>query len=95
MGTVGTDPLSAGFSCVPGIVADDEAISSSPPDLLSVGSGFAGIDAEDGSGGLEVESRVDFPVDNVEPAFNNQHTWPSIDPGSENSNRRRELESVL
>lgn len=69
MGTFGTDPPSAGFSCVPGIAADDGAIASSPPGLLSVGSGFAGFGVEDGIGGLEVDSSVGFTVDDVESAL--------------------------
>ena len=58
IGTLGADPPSANFSCVPGIAVDDEAISSSSADLLSVVSGFKGFEVDDGSGGLDVESRV-------------------------------------
>ena len=66
IGTLGADPPSANFSCVPGIAVDDEAISSSSADLLSVVSGFNNFEVEDGSGGLDVESRVDFAVEEVE-----------------------------
>lgn len=69
MGTLGTDPPSAGFSCVPGIAADGGAIASSPPGILSVGCRLTGFDVEDGIGGLEVESSDGFTVDDVESAL--------------------------
>ncbi len=67
-GTLGPDPPSAGFSCVPGIAADDEAISSSPPSVLSIGSGGKGLGVENGIGELSVESKADFTLE-VESAL--------------------------
>ena len=66
MGTLGADPPSANFSCVPGIAVDDGAISSSSVDLLSVVSRFKGFEVDDGSGGLDVESRVGLAAGEVE-----------------------------
>ena len=68
IGTFRTSPPPAGFSCVPGIAADDEAISSPPPSALSIGSEGKGFDVEDGIGELSVESSSGFTAEEVESA---------------------------
>lgn len=69
MGTFGTGPPSTGFSCVPGISADDEVISSPPPNVLSIGSGGEEIDVEGGMAELYVESSAGFTVEDAESAI--------------------------
>ena len=69
MGTLGTGSPSADVSCEPGIAADDEAISSSPPDLLIVRSGFKGFDVEDEIGESGVGASVGFVVEDAESAM--------------------------
>ena len=70
IGTLGTDPPSAAFSCVPDIAADEEAISSSPPSVLSVGSGGERFDVDDGIGEVDEGSSVGFTVEDVESKSN-------------------------
>lgn len=70
MGTLGTGPPSTSLSCVPGIAADDEAISSSPPAVLSTGSGAGGSDVVDGIGDLYVELSAGFTVEDAVSATN-------------------------
>ena len=65
MGTLGTETPAPGFSCVSDIAADDEAISSSPPSVLSSGSAGEGFDVEDGIGGLEAGSSVGFMLEDM------------------------------
>ena len=69
MGTLGGTSPSAGFSCVLGIAADDEAISFSPPFVLAIGSERKGFDVEDGTGGLTVGSSADFAEKDVGSKF--------------------------
>ena len=71
MGTVGASPPSASFSCVPGITADEEVISSSPPGVLSSGAGDKVFEVETAIGELCVKSTAGFTVAEVESGSKN------------------------